>query len=144
MKINENKSKIMVFNFTKDYQFSSRLTIEDKMLPTVSETKLLGTIITDDLKWNKNTALIVKKANTRMEVLRKMSNFDPSLDDLKTIYISYVRSHLEQSCTVWHSGLTEENTKDLERVQKSALKIILKNVYEDYENALKIFELDSL
>ena len=58
---NENKSKIMIFNFTKKYQFSSRLSIENQNLETVSETKLLGTIITDDLKWNKNTALIVKK-----------------------------------------------------------------------------------
>ena len=65
MKINENKSKIMIFNSTKKYQFSSRLSIENQNLETVSETKLLGTIITDDLKWNKNTALIVKKANAR-------------------------------------------------------------------------------
>ena len=79
-----------------------------------------------------------------MELLRKVSNFGASWDDLKNIYILFVRSHLEQSCTVWHSGLTEENSNDLERVQKSALKLILKNSYETYENALKILQLDSL
>ena len=32
--------------------------------------KLLGVTITDDLKWKENTANIVKKANSRMQLLR--------------------------------------------------------------------------
>ena len=43
---------------------------------------------------------------------------------------------LEQSAVVWHSGLSQDNTNDLERVQKSAVKIILGNEYTNYENAL--------
>ena len=53
-------------------------------------------------------------------------NFKSGWSDLKIIYVSFIRSLLEQSCTVWHSGLTQENTNDLERVQKCALKINLK------------------
>ena len=44
----------------------------------------------------------------------------------------------------WHSGLTEKNKRDLERVQKSALKIILKDRYKDYKNALDVMKMDSL
>ena len=73
-----------------------------------------------------------------------MSNFGASWDDLKNIYILYVRSLLEQSCTVWNSGLSEENIEDLERVQKSALRIILKGSYKSYEIALKNFDIESL
>ena len=91
---------------------------------------LLGTIITNDLKWNENTATIVQKANARMELLRRVASFGASLEDLKLIYILFVRSHLEQSATVWHSGLTPENRNDLERVQKSARKVILQQKYE--------------
>ena len=39
-------------------------------------------------------------------------------DDLKTIYIAYIRSILEKSCAVWNSGLTEKNVQDIERVKK--------------------------
>ena len=60
------------------------------------------------------------------------------------IYILYIRSLLEQSCTVWHSGLTAENSEDLERVQKSSLKIILKEKFQSYEHALSLLDLDSL
>ena len=51
---------------------------------------------------------------------------------------------LEQSCVVWHSSLTEENKQDLERVQKSAVKIMLGNKYKDYENALVLVDLENL
>jgi hypothetical protein len=144
MMINQKKSKTMVFNFTKKYQFSTRLKLEGEILDTVSDTKLLGTIVSDDLKWNKNTENIVKKANSRMELLRRVTSFGATYAELKNIYILYIRSLLEQSCTVWHSGLTEENAQDLERIQKSALRIILQESYSTYENALNFLEIETL
>ena len=144
MKLNQSKCKNMVFNFSKNYQFSTRLKVDNERIETVKEMKLLGTILTDDLKWTRNTNNIVKKANKRMEILRKISYFGASWDDLKNIYILYIRSLLEQSCVVWHSGLSAENKEDLERIQKSALKLILKEKFISYKNALNILELDSL
>ena len=44
----------MIFNFT-DLQFTTRLYLESNLLEIITETKLLGTIITSDLKWHKNT-----------------------------------------------------------------------------------------
>ena len=70
------------------------------------------TIITKDIKWDLNTASIVKKANARMELLRRVVSFGTPVEDLTTIYILFIRSILEQSATVWHSGLTEENSND--------------------------------
>ena len=40
--------------------------------------------------------------------------------------------------------LTKENRHDLERVQKAALRVILRGDYESYESALKISGIDSL
>ena len=40
--------------------------------------------------------------------------------------------------------LTKENRQDLERVQKAALRVILRGDYESYESALKISGIDSL
>ena len=37
-----------------------------------------------------------------------------------------------------------ENKQDLERVQKAALKVMLKEDYDCYENALKIAKMESL
>ena len=94
MKINQTKSKTMVFNSTTKYQFSTRLKIDNEILETGKETRLLGTIITDDLKWGKNTNDIVKRAYKRMEILRKLKGFQAPHADFKQICIVYIRSLL--------------------------------------------------
>jgi len=50
----------------------------------------------------------------------------------------------EFSCELWHSSLSKINETDIERVQKSVLKVILKNKYEDYGSALKLLNMASL
>ena len=142
--INSSKTKSMIFNFSNDFQFSTRLLLDGQNVEVLDSTKLLGTIISNDLKWNLNTKNIVRKANSRMELLRKVASFGAPIEDLKIIYFIFVRSQLEQSATVWHSSLTEENRNDLERVQKTAVKIILKHKYKDYKDSLKKLNMKSL
>ena len=108
MLINSKKTKTMVFNFTKNYQFTPRLFIQGELLEVIERTRLLGTIITSDLRWEQNTSHIVKKANAKMELLRKVASFGAKVKDLKTIYILFIRSQLEQSAVVWSSSLTEK------------------------------------
>ena len=45
---------------------------------------------------------------------------------------------------MWHSSLTAEDSTNLERVQKSALKIILQEDYDDYDNSLQRLNLQTL
>ena len=144
MKINVKKTKCMVFNYSKNYQFSPRLEIDGENIEVIDSTQLLGTIITKDLRWEQNTSHLVKKANARMELLRRVASFGTDIQDLKIIYILFVRSQLEQSAVVWHSSLTEQQKNDLERVQRSALKIILGPKYETYKKSLNILDLEPL
>ena len=137
IKINEKKTKVIIFNQTYNYQFSTRIYIKNILLDIIQETKLLGLILTSKLDWNKNTEILIKKSYSRMEILRNLFHFNMPTADLITIYIIYIRSFLEQSCVVWHSSISEENTKSLERVQKVALRIILKEGYISYKHALE-------
>ena len=97
----------MIFNFTKKNQFTTSLSVDDQSVEVVKETKLLGTHITQDLKWNKNTAEIVKKAWQRMQLLNKASGFTSNIWDLKQIF------------------------------QKVAIKVILGKKYTSYKAGLK-------
>ena len=144
MELNIEKSKAMLFNFTYNYQFTTGFSHEGGDIDVIDETKLLGTIITSDLKWAKNTEFLVKKANARMRLLHKMVEFSAPVEDMVTIYTSYIRSILEQSCTVWHSSLTKENSDDLERIQKCAIRIILGDQYTTYEDGLEMLMLAKL
>ena len=60
------------------------------------------------------------------------------------VYKTFIRSVLEVSAVVWHSSLSNINTSDLERVQKTALKVILKENYKDYKSALSLLNLETL
>ena len=144
MKINSKKTNTMVFNFTENFKFSPRLFIQGELLQVIEKTRLLGTIITSDLRWEQNPSHIVTKANARMELLRRVASFGAKVEDLKTIYILFVRSQLEQSAVVWSSSLTEQNKADLERVQRSALRIILGPKYESYKKSLATLDLETL
>ena len=144
MLLNVKKTKNIIFNFSKNLQFSTDIQLGDETIETVSEAKLLGTTITDNLSWNKNTSILVRQGNVRMQFLHKASKFTNNIRDLKQIYISQIRSKLEQSAVVWHSSLTQKNENDLERVQKAALKVILKDRYQSYSDALRTLEIKSL
>jgi hypothetical protein len=96
------------------------------------------------MKWDSNTSHIVRRANARMILLRKLSEFGAQKADLKTIYNSYIRSVLEQSAVVWHTSLTEANKQDIERVQKTTTKMMVANKYITYNKSLEDLSLDSL
>ena len=108
MKLNSKKSNSMIFNFTKNFQFSTRLYIKDQLLDIIPECKLLGTIISADLTWRSNTEFIVKKSYKRMIMLHKLYPFNIGDAEMVNIYILFIRSVLEQSCQVWSYSITEE------------------------------------
>ena len=126
MELNVEKSKNMIFNFTYNYQFSTNIKHNGNDLETIDETKLLGTIITSDLKWHKNTEYLDKKANARLRILHNISEFSATIEDIVTIYTRYVRSILEQSCQVWHSSIHRKTQSTLSVFKSMHLKLFSK------------------
>ena len=71
----------------------------------------------------KNTKFLVKRAYARMELLQKMKNFTKPTRDKIQIYKTYIRSVLEQSCVVWNYNITKKSERELEWVQKVAVRL---------------------
>ena len=67
-------------------------------------TKLLGVIVSEDLKWDKNTRYICDKARQKLWLLRRSLKFDLSYQELFDVYTKEVQSILELGLPVWHSG----------------------------------------
>ena len=144
MIISEKKTKAMVFNFTKNHQFTTRLELKGQNIEIVDQMKILGTVIKNDLSWNDNCDMIIRKVNARMQLLRNVYSFGATTEEMVHLWVVFCRSVAEQSCVVWHSSLSQENIDDIERTQKTFSKMILKEKYVNYENALIILNLDSL
>ena len=123
-------------NFLQDFPANGKTTT----INTVKEFKPLGTILTNDLKWNKNTKHLGKRAYARMELWCKMSEFTK---DKLNIYKTYIRSVLEKSSVVWNSNITKQNERKLERVKKVSINLIL-GKYESYIQALKSLNIETI
>ena len=110
--------------------------MKNSLIEQVKETKLLGVIISEKLRWHANTNSLVKRAYARMSILRKLYEFNIPKKQMVQIYTIYVRSIIERSSVVWSSSITNDESSALERIQKVALKIIYRGEYFSYENAL--------
>ena len=118
--------------------------MKNEKIETFEQSKLLGVILTNNLKWHENMKHIVKNANKKMAMLHRFSKFTKNRSHLLHLFKTQVRGCLEYCSTVWHSGLTDSDCKDIERVQRAAMRVVMGNKYEGYEEALKLMKLDSL
>ena len=143
MKVNVDKTNYMVFSRTQS-NFATRLSINNSKLDQLDEAKIVGVWLTSNMKWDKNTRELTRKAYSRMSMLTKLKYVGVSTEDLIDIYILYIRSILEYCAVVWHSRLTVELINSLERVQKICLKVILGENYISYEAALEMCNLKTL
>ena len=59
MKINSSKSKIMIFNKSRNYDFPPEYSFKDgQNLEVLEDTKLLGIQLSTDLRWSSNTQTV--------------------------------------------------------------------------------------
>ena len=119
MTINVKKTNYMLFTRTKT-DFATRLMLNGVKIDQIKEQKICGLWITDNLRWEKNSRELAKSAFSRISMLTKLKYVGVCQEDLKDVYILFIRSVLEYCSVVWHSSLTREDSNVLERVQKLA------------------------
>jgi hypothetical protein len=113
-------------------------------LEYVPHIKLVGVMVSDDLRWQKNTQYICQKNMQRMWTLRRMKILNLDEEHILDTYTKEIRSILELAVPVWHSGLTVKQSRDIERVQKTALLIILGEHFVNYEVTCTLMEIEHL
>ena len=87
---------------------------------------------------------ITKRATNKLWVLIRFKTLGGSQDQLLTVYLTCVGSTLEFAAPVFHSGLTANQSSQIEMVQKKALAIIIGRQYSSYETALNTLNLERL
>ena len=130
MKINFEKTKMIVFNPCKGTDFMPQFTVDDHRIEVVEEIRCLGLIVRADLKWISNTRYIVRRAYQKLWMVKRLKNLGAHTADLVDIFEKHVRSVLEFGTIVWHPSITQSETIDIERVQKSFCRIVLGDLCE--------------
>ena len=90
----------------------------------VETFKFLGTHISNDLSWHHNIEQILSKAQQRLYFLRRLKSFGVSKEIMTHFYRSIIESILTFSITVWFGNTTQADRQKLNRVVKTASKII--------------------
>ena len=142
MKINENKSKVMIFNKSRNYDFPPEFTFKNgEILKCLESTKLLGIYITSNLRWKENCSQMYMKAMAKMWLLRRLKKINLDSDLILDFYVKEIRPLTEHGVAIWNSGLTKGQIIDLEKIQKTALKIIFGDSYISYDVACTLANL---
>ena len=76
----------------------------------------------------------LKKAAKRLHFLKILEGYNAPCENLKTFYTSAIRSILEHGTKIWHGSLTEEQSKNIEQIQRRGMKTICPE--KTYEQAL--------
>ena len=142
MNINPTKTKELVISFSKAKTETTPVVIEGKHIETVEKTKLLGVTIQNNLRWDTHVEDMYKKASKRLYFLTLLKRAGLHSAELLKYYRSVVRSVMEYSSVVWHSGLTKDQSLSLEHIQKRAFKIIYPEL--TYSDALDVSNSQTL
>ena len=125
MLVNNDKSSVMMFTTSRIKAFPAEIFLNGKNLEVKQKMRILGVIVSSDLRWEENTDHICKKAYKNMWVLRRMKSLKMDIFTIMDYYMKEVRVHVELAVPVWHSGLTLKQSADIERVQRVAVSILL-------------------
>ena len=106
--------------------------------------KLVGVILSENLSWYKNTQYICEKARQKLWILRRLLKFNLDTPTLFDVYTKEIRSILELAVPVWHSGLTKQQSINIERIQKISFRIILGENFKNYKQACNILSAQTL
>ena len=135
----------LIFIKSKKLDFPPEFSFVDgTMIECIQKTKLVGVILSENLSWHENTVYICQKARQKLWILRRMVKLGLNKEILFDVYSKEVRSMLELAVPAWHSGLTRQQSTDIERIQKISFKLILGDNYENYQQACKILSTKTL
>ena len=121
--LNLKKFKEMIIDFRRNKTIIPPIVIDGQQLERVTAYKLLGLWVEDDLKWKSNVKYLVKKAAKRLFCLNILKSYNTPVQDLKLFFTPVVRSILGYCAQVWLGNLPKDRSRDLERIQKRAVRI---------------------
>ena len=134
-----------MFNMSHKYQFSPELSFSyEENLEVVTSAKLLGLVISSDLKWAQNTDYMINKTMHKILILRRLNKLGFDHSFIVDVYKSEIRSILEYAVQVWNGALTKRDSNRLEKVQKIVVKLLLREKYSSYTEACETFGIEKL
>ena len=96
------------------------ISLDNHELEVVEEIRILGLITRSDMRWISNTDSMVKKANKRLWLLRRLKNLGAKQDQLE-VYEKQVRCIVELAVPAWQGSITISEKTGLRKNSEKCL-----------------------
>ena len=126
--INTPKSNSIIFGSkNKTSNCNLNVHIKDKILSQISDSKLLGIYIVENLTWKKHCTELCKKISKKFGLMKRLCSVLP-MHTISMLYYPFIQSHIDYCITVW--GNT--NVSILANIQKLQNRVatFLTNKYD--------------
>ena len=145
LKINQEKSKVMLFNRARKHDFSPKLSlIPGQDLEIVEELKLVGYQLRSDMRTISNTEYIVKRAWKRMWVVRRLKALGASEQELLKVLRAQVLSVLQFATPAWSTLLTGQESNRIESVLRTGLYLVYGERFQSFSWALREAKISTM
>ncbi|KAK0138014.1 putative RNA-directed DNA polymerase from transposon BS [Merluccius polli] len=119
LELNVLKTVEIVVDFRRNAAPPASITLHHPPSPW---SPILGSVIFQDLKWELNFSSLTKTAQQRMYFLRQVKKVHQPM--MVHFYIAIIESILTSSINIWYTAATAKNKSRLQRIIRSAEKVI--------------------
>lgn len=137
MHLNLDKCAVLTINKGRN-SIDSAYNFGDHIFNRVAEHKDLGVIIDKKLKFDRHINAIVSKSTAALGFVKRFCYDIPDVNTLKSLYFSFVQSHLEYCSVVW---------LPFEKIYKDKIESILKQftmfARKEYPSAANNYKITS-
>ena len=112
-------------------------------LPPLSSPKFLGVVVDNKLTFTNHVDYIILKCSQRLYLMSLLKHMAMGSEALKTFYVANIKSLFAHACPAWYNLLSDTDKTRLERIQRSATRIMLP-FSDDYEHRLDNLALPTI
>ncbi len=121
--LNTNKTKEMILD-PRECESHSCAVIGDCDIEQVDSYKYLGVIMDNAMKWSAHVDFLCTKLSQRLHFLRRLRLFGVSPKVMLTFYNAVFNSLIRYGLVAWFGTLSVQNKSKIEKLIKSAMKVI--------------------
>ena len=121
--LNVQKTNLMLFSPKTGKQQKFELKIDNVIVKPVTETKFLGVILDNELKWTSNIKSILLKMKRNFVLMCRGKNL-LSPHSLKISYYGHIHSHMSYCVAIWGSMANDDLLSKIRVEQNKCVRLL--------------------
>ena len=124
MVVNDSKTNLLCISSNNNLRVTSYIETDEQRIDSSEQVKILGFMFNNNTSMSANNSFIRRKFGLRVWTLTHLKRAKIDTPTLVKIYAASIRPVIMYAAQAYHFMLTEEQSDELEGLQRLALKII--------------------